>query len=65
MSQYKVGNLVVSNTGDSGLLTEHEEHGICNNRSYFKLEWTDGRSDLINTDMIDLFVRYGKWTVER
>ena len=63
MNEYKVGNLVVFSDGSSGLITEESEK--TQKEKEFKIEWTDGETNIVYASLIDLFVKHGKWTIHK
>ena len=66
MNEYKVGNLVVFSDGSSGLITEISEPPKPFKKDIeFKIEWTDGETNIVYASLIDLFVKHGKWTIHK
>mgnify|MGYP003352516438 FL=1 len=66
MNEYKVGNLVVFGDGSSGLITEISEPPKGFNKDIeFKIEWSDGETNVVYASLLDMFVKHGKWTIHK
>lgn len=57
-----IGDLIVSNTGCSCIVTKFEE-----NTSEFYIEWNNDKRDthLIDCHTYDLMVKFGKWNLNK
>lgn len=59
MNNYKIGDLIVSNSNDTGLITAITEYGT------FKIEWTGkGNTVECRASTVATFIENGWWQVE-
>jgi molybdopterin-guanine dinucleotide biosynthesis protein len=63
---FKVGNLIISNSGKTALITEIKilEHRK-DQLAEIRLAWSDGNEEQISDDHMNFMIRYEKWSIQK